>query len=290
MCRTPWPARRSTTRARSPASSRRSASPTSARPSSAGTRRPASRCTARWSGRTAAPPARCDELREAGEEDRIRERTGPGARPVLLGHQDRVAPAQRRRARAAGSRGARGVRDDRLVAAVQADRRARHRPDQRLADAALRHPREPLGPGAARPLRSTRALAARGPAELWRARPGEGLPGTCPSPAWRATSRRRCSASAASSPASARTRTAPARSCSSTRAPRVPPPRRGPALHRRVADRAPDHVRARGGDLRHRRGRAMAARRAADHRAGGRDRGAGRARWTPTTASTSCPP
>ena len=49
-----------------------------------------------WQDRRTA--ARCDELREAGEEERIRERTGPDARPVLLRHEDRVAAAQRRRA------------------------------------------------------------------------------------------------------------------------------------------------------------------------------------------------
>ena len=47
------------------------------------------------------------------------------ARPVLLGHQDRVAAAQRRRARRARPRRARGVRHGRLVDALQAHRRAR---------------------------------------------------------------------------------------------------------------------------------------------------------------------
>ena len=50
-----------------------------------------------------------------------------------------------------------------------------------------------------------------------------------------------------------------------------------------------DHLRARGGDLRHRRRGAVAARRPRDHLRGGGDRGAGRPRWTPTTASTSSP-
>ncbi len=45
---------------------RRSASPTSARRPSCGTAQRVSRCTTRSSGRTAAPPTFCDELRGAG--------------------------------------------------------------------------------------------------------------------------------------------------------------------------------------------------------------------------------
>ena len=69
----------------------RSASPTSARRCSPGIARPASRTARRSSGRTAAPRARCDELAAAGHLPLVRERTGPRARPVLLGHEVRVA-------------------------------------------------------------------------------------------------------------------------------------------------------------------------------------------------------
>ena len=61
----------------------------------------------------------------------------------------------------------------------------------------------------------------------------------------------------------------------------VPAADRGAAHHGRLdARRRHGRLRARGCDLRHRRGGPVAARRAADHRLGGRDRGAGR------TAST----
>ena len=59
----------------------------------------------------------------------------PGAGPVLLRHQDRVAAAQLR-----GGPRSRRVRDDRLVAGLQAHRPPRHRPLERLAHAPLRHP------------------------------------------------------------------------------------------------------------------------------------------------------
>ena len=95
-----------------------------------------------WQDRRTA--GRCDELRAAGHADLVRERTGPGHRPLLLGDQDRVASAQRR-----GGAGRR-LRHDRLLARLQAHRPARHRLLQRLADDALRHPRAALGPGALR--------------------------------------------------------------------------------------------------------------------------------------------
>jgi glycerol-3-phosphate dehydrogenase len=61
-----------------------------------GTARPASRSTTPSSGRTGAPPTlrRCGE---AGHEPMVTERTGPAARPLFLGHQDRLAARQRRR-------------------------------------------------------------------------------------------------------------------------------------------------------------------------------------------------
>ena len=100
-------------------------------------------------------------------------------------------------------------------------------PSNAVAHAAAGHRRRALGPGAAASSSADPgALAARGAAELRRARraraPTTSTASRCRSPAWPATSRRRCSGSAAWSPASARTPTAPARSCSPTRAPSVP--------------------------------------------------------------------
>ena len=76
-------------------------------------------------------------------------------RPLLLGHQDRVAAAQRR------GGGAGGLRHDRLLAAVQADRPPRDRLHQRLADDAVRHPQARLGRGAVRAARRRPGAAAR---------------------------------------------------------------------------------------------------------------------------------
>ena len=61
-----------------------------------------------WQDRRTA--ARCDELRAAGQEALVRERTGLTIDPYFSGDQDRVAAAQRR-----GRRG-RGLRHDRLLA------------------------------------------------------------------------------------------------------------------------------------------------------------------------------
>ena len=83
-----------------------------------------------------------------------------GARPVLLGHQDPVAARARRGPARARAERPRGVRHDRLVADLQAHGRAPDRRHQRLADAALRHRRRPLGPRAARAVRRARARAA----------------------------------------------------------------------------------------------------------------------------------
>ena len=203
-------------------------------------------------------------------------------RPLLLGHEDRVASAERR----GGAR--RRLRDDRLVARLQAHRPPRHRLLERLADDAVRHPRAALGRRALRaagggssrrcPSRSRRPRSTAPPApsaarSRWRGSP--------------ATSRRRCSARPATGrdgqehlrdrqlrPAQHRRRRARAR--------------RGAADHRRLGARDANRLRARGGGVHHRRRRAMAARRARDHRRGRRDARRWRRRSTPTTASTSC--
>ena len=91
-----------------------------------------------------------------------------------------------------------------------------------------------------------------------------------------ATSRRRSSARPASSRAAPRTPTGPAASSSSTPAPRRRRPGRRPATTVACGDRRSGRLRARGLDLRHRRRRAVAARRPRRDRGGGRDRGAGR--------------
>ena len=85
----------------------------------------------------------CDELRDEGWEERVRDRTGLVHRPVLLGNEAGVAAGSRRgRAGGRGRRTAR-VRDRRLLPARAADRRPRprHRPHQRVAHDAVRHPR-----------------------------------------------------------------------------------------------------------------------------------------------------
>ena len=66
-------------------------------------RHAASRSTARSSGRTAAPPTRCDELQRGGPRGPRPRAHRARHRPLLLRHQDRVAAAQRRRLRAAPS-------------------------------------------------------------------------------------------------------------------------------------------------------------------------------------------
>ena len=88
-----------------------SGSPTSARPSVAwdpASGEPLHRALV-WQDRRTAE--RCDELRGAGHEALVRERTGLILDPYFSGDQDRVAAAQRRgRARAGG------LRHDRLLA------------------------------------------------------------------------------------------------------------------------------------------------------------------------------
>ena len=68
-----------------------SASPTSARRRWCGTGAPAGRCTARSSGRTGAPRRAATSSGPSGHLPLVRADHRPGARPVLLGHQARVA-------------------------------------------------------------------------------------------------------------------------------------------------------------------------------------------------------
>ena len=263
---------------------RRSGSPTSARPSSPGTRRrgePMHRALV-WQDRRTAE--RCEELRAAGLEPLVRERTGLDRRPLLLGDQDRVAAAQRRGDRAGG------LRHDRLLAAVQADRPPRHRLPQRLADDAVRHPPARLGPGALRGARRRPGAAARaaalgrrlrhhlgvrrrGAGGGHRRRPAGGAvrPGLPLAPGTAKNTYGtgsfvllNCGAEAPPSPP---------RACS-------PPSPGGSASE--------VDLRARGRDLRHRRRRAVAARRARGDRRRRPRPSRSPPRSTPTTASTSC--
>ena len=164
-----------------------------------------------WQDRRTA--ARCDELKEEGHEPLFRERTGLVLDPYFSGHEDRVAAQGGRR------RPGRRLRDDRLVARAQADRPPRDRLLERLAHAAVRHPQARLGRGAVRAARRPPGLAARAAAERARVRRDDRVRRQRAGgrhrrrPAGRAlragVPRRR---------ASARTPTAPAASCSRTRA------------------------------------------------------------------------
>ena len=262
----------------------------------AGTRRPASRCTARSSGRTAAPPARCDELRERGPRGARPRAHRPGARPVLLGDEDRVAAARTSTGCAERARdGPRGVRDDRLVADLQAHRRARdrRRPTPRarccydIARGALgrRSCCELLGV----PERALPEVRA----ELRRARRAR-APTRCHGHDGAGRRRRRRPAGgavrpgAASSPGSARTPTAPARSCCSTPATAPPAPPTGLLatvawqIGRSTTYALEAAIFVTGAAVQWLRdGLGIIER-------GGRDRGAGGVAGRPTTASTSC--
>ena len=130
----------------------------------------------------------------------------PAARPLFLGHQDRLAARPRGgRAPARRSRASR-LRHGRRVPDLAADRRAgaRHRRHQRLAHAALRHRQGRLGRRPPRSCSASRApccprCAIRTPATAAPTRRSSAPP--CRSSAWPATSRRPPSARPASRPA-----------------------------------------------------------------------------------------
>ena len=132
-----------------PASLARSGSPTSARRSSAGTRdsgEPVHRALV-WQDRRTA--ARCDELATAGHERSGARAHRPGLDPYFSA--TKIEWLLRNVEAARGRR----LRDDRLVARVQAHRPPRHRRHQRLADDAVRHRRASLGPRALRAARAS---------------------------------------------------------------------------------------------------------------------------------------
>ena len=278
-----WPARRSTDAGVAPRRARRGRDHQPARDGRAsGIRRPGEPLHRAlvWQDRRTA--GRCEELRAAGHEELVRDAHRARARPVLLGDQDRVAAGERRRPARAGPGRPRGVRDDRRVDRLQPDRRARHRPVERLADAALRHRAAAPGtpscsscfgvPERALPevrpsagsrrhdARRTRCTATRSPVCGRRGRPAGGAlrPGLPRRRDGQEHLRDRV-VRAASTPADARRRRRAA--CSTT-------------VAWGIGDRA--RLRARGGDLRHRRRGPVAARRPRHDRRGRRDRGAGR--------------
>ena len=181
-----------------------------------------------WQDRRTA--ARCEELRAAGHEPLIRERTGLVLDPYfsatkiawLLEHVDGL------RERAHDGTAVFGTIDSWLIFKLTG--RAPHRRHQRLAHAALRHRRRALGPGAARAVRRPRPRAARGAAERRGLR--RDAPDGAPRPRRPDRRRRRRPAGRAVRPGLRRSRawprppTAPARSCCSTPASRCPSPGR----------------------------------------------------------------
>ena len=76
---------------------RRSGSPTSARRSSCGTGEAASRCIARWCGRTDGRPSGARRSRRKDSLPLVRDTNRPRARSVLLGVEARVVADRRRR-------------------------------------------------------------------------------------------------------------------------------------------------------------------------------------------------
>ena len=221
-----------------------------------------------WQDRRTA--ARCDELREAGHEPLVRERTGLVLDPYFSG--TKIEWLLRNVDAAANA--VFGTIDSWLVFKLT----GRHATDLSNASRTMlfdiRERRwdpelcELLGVdprAAARAAARRRASSAPPPSSAARSR----------SPGSRATSRRRCSARPASDPGWRRTPTGPAASSSSTPGREVPGARRRAADHGRLGDRRRGHLRARGGGVRDRRGGAVAARRARDRRRGGGDRGHG---------------
>jgi glycerol kinase len=169
-----------------------------------------------WQDRRTAD--RCAQLKAAGREARVRAADRPHARPVLLGHQARVAARSRvGAARRAPSPRRAGVRHHRHLPGVAAHRRRgpRHRRHQRLAHAAARSQHAGLVRRAADALLGvpTRAAADRvvnSSGVLGTTRGVPGLPDGLPIAAWPATSRPRCSARPASRRARPSAPTAPA--------------------------------------------------------------------------------
>ena len=197
------------------------ASPTSARPRSSGTARPASRShnAIVWQDRRTAP--QCAELQEAGRREPGARAHRPGARSVLLRHQDRVAARQRARARARAPSAASSPSAPSTPGSTWNLTGSRtHVTDASNASRTLLFNIH-TGDWDEELLRCSRAArdAARRASLGARLRHGRAdacSASRCRSPASPATSRRRCSARPATAPAWRRTPTAPAASCCCT--------------------------------------------------------------------------
>ena len=259
---------------------RRSASPTSARRSCCGIARPGNRCIARSSGRTGAPPTRCARSSTPHAEPHRGKRTGLVIDPVLHRHQARVAARAAATCASARERGelAAGTIDSWLI--WQLTGGAVHATDPTNASRTMLYDIERRDVERRAAARCSACRAALLP----EVRSSSGDFGTTTADALRcdaADPRRRGRPAGGAvragwvEPAAARTRTAPAPSCCST--PATARPAAGDGLLTTVAcDATGDPAYAlEARDLHRRRGRAVAARRARDHRDGRRDRGAG---------------
>ena len=239
----------------------------------------------------------CTRLRDEGHEERVSRADRAAARPVLLRHQADVAAPRTSRTPGRWSSPAAyavGTVDSYLIARMtrgtwHVDRRL-----QRLPHAAVRPGRGRLVRRAVRAVRRAARRAARAGAELGRGRPRPtrasflglslpiaGIAGDQQSALFGQTcfdeGDSKCTYGTGSFILT-NTGTSLQRSDA--------------GLLSTAAWRSPDgdaHLRARGRDLRHRCGRAVAARRAADRRLGGRDRGDRGDRRRPRTAWSSCP-
>ena len=223
-----------------------------------------------WQDRRTA--ARCDELRAAGHEALVRERTGLVLDPYfsatkiewLLEHVDGL------RERARDGRAVFGTID--ALARLEAHRRARHRPLERVAHAALR-PRargawddELLRAASACPSARCPRCARRSASSA--ARP-DALPATTVPVAGIAGDQQAALFGQACLDPGQAKNTYGTGSFVLVNTGDEPPPVAPPGLLATVAwgIGAAHGLRARGGDLRHRRGGAVAARRPGDHRA-----------------------
>ena len=169
-----------------------------------------------WQDRRTA--AACDALKARGLEERVAGKTGLVLDAYFSGTKlawilDNVPGA-----RAPGGGGRAAVRHRGHLACLEAlgRRGARHRSEQCLAHAALQHPHRILGRRTAAVAEHPAQRAAGGARHRAASSPKRRLPSSpraYPSPASPGTSRRRCSASAASRPAWSRIPTAPAASC-----------------------------------------------------------------------------
>ena len=172
--------------------------------------------------RVAVPPHRAHHRRarrRPGRRARHPREDGARARRVLLGEQDQVDPRQRAGGTGAGGEGRARLRHRGQLARLDPHVRAgpRHRRARtRAAPCSTTSTTGRWDPWLLDLFGIPASLHARGAPVGRRLRHAPPIPAprrACPSAASPATSRRRCSGSAASTPARPRTRTAPAASC-----------------------------------------------------------------------------